>query len=126
MDDKRKALIEEYFACMRSGASRVEELIGLFAEDAEYTEPFAPDGPTTHKGREAIARMLRAGVEQRPPDLRLEIHRIDVRADAILAEWTCHAEAFGGAIDGRDRFETRDGQIQTLVTELVPREHGAA
>ncbi|MFK8001657.1 MAG: nuclear transport factor 2 family protein [Polyangiales bacterium] len=87
-----------------------------------YTEPFAPGGPTTHKGRTAIALMLRAGVAQRPPDFRLEVHRIDVRADAILAEWTCHAEAFGGAIDGRDRFETRDGQIQSLTTELVARE----
>lgn len=122
MEEKRKALIEDYFACMRAGVSRVEELITLFADDAEYTESFAPSGPTTHKGREAIALMLRAGVEQRPADLRLEIHRIDVRPDAIHAEWTCHAEAFGGAIDGRDRFETRDGRIQTLVTELVPRE----
>lgn len=121
MDEKRKALIEDYFACMRAGMSRVDELIALFADDAEYTEPFATGGPRTHRGRDAIAVMLR-GVKQRPPDLRLEVHRIDVGADVILAEWACHAEAFGGVIEGRDRFETRDGKIQTLVTTLVVRE----
>ncbi len=116
MSTDGKELTERFYVCMRAGASHVEELIGLFAEDAEYTEPFGPAGPRTHRGRDAIAQVLRAGTAQRPDDFVLELGRIEVGPDEVRATWTCASAAFGGAVPGTDRFVFDRGRIVRLVT----------
>lgn len=119
MKQERKQIANQYYAYMQVGGARVEELIALFAEDAEYIEPFSPNGPTQHRGKEAIARMLRQGMASRPVDFELELQTIDLDSSDIQARWSCRSKAFGGTIQGIDYFEISRGKIQKLTTELA-------
>ena len=103
---------------MQRGPEGVAELVGLFADDAIYVEPFTPGGGI-HTGRESIASWLSAAQDQAPPELSLTIDRIDARDDPIVVSWTCESPVFARPSRGRDRFTLRDGRIARLETTLT-------
>lgn len=117
-DLPERPLIERYFDAMRAGPDGVDTLVGMFREDAVYTEPFAGES-RTHRGRRAIERMLRASQADRPPDLVLTVHTIDVDADGVFASWTCESPVFPAPVRGEDRFVIREGAIQELTVRFV-------
>lgn len=111
-------IVERYFRAMAAGQSAQEELLSLFTEDAVYVEPFA--GPTrTHEGLPAIRACIEASWAYAPPDLRLQVDRIDARGAEVLALWTCTSPAFPAPVRGEDRYEIRAGRIARLEVRIV-------
>lgn len=114
-----RAVVEDYFRCMQAGATAADELLGLFAEDAVYVEPFQ-GAPRAHAGRAAIEAALRGGWETAPPQLVLTVDRIDVDGAVVVTDWTCTSPAFPGPMRGRDRCTVADGRIVRLEVTLLP------
>jgi len=115
MDDQH--LIDRYFSAMRRGSEAEEELIGLFADEAVYIEPFTD--PTPAVGAEAIRDRLRRGWEQPLPDLELDVISIDVSGPEATARWVCRSPALPGPIHGVDRYRIEGGKITYLEVRLV-------
>lgn len=113
-----KAVVERYFEAMRAGASGGGELLALFADDAVYIEPFGGE-ERTHVGKKDIEACFRGGWEATPPDLRLEVRRIDVDGDTVRSEWTCTSPAFDAPVKGIDVCVVRDGLIRRLEVRFA-------
>lgn len=111
-------VINAYFEAMRAGATQVDALIALFAEDAIYTEPFGGT-ERTHEGRDAVASCLRSGVQNAPPDMTLEVNRIDVDGETVVSAWTCRSPVFPGPMRGVDTCTVRDGKIHRLEVKFL-------
>jgi ketosteroid isomerase-like protein len=107
---------QKYFNAMQRGSEGEDELLALFAEDAVYREPF---GGQTLSGREEIGRWVRASRDQAPPDLVINVERIDVVGEVVEATWTCESPVFLEPTRGRDRFTIRDGKIERLESEVL-------
>lgn len=103
---------------MRRGKAGRDELVALFAEDGEYTEPFSGTS-RTHRGKAAIEACLSGGFDNPPPQLRLTVDRVDVDGPNVRAEWTCSSPAFDAPVRGLDEYTVQDGRIARLVTSLV-------
>ena len=112
MDDT----VEKYFNAMQRGSEGEDELLALFADDAVYREPF---GGQTLRGRDEIARWIRASRDQAPPDLVINVERIDAVGEVIEATWTCESPIFVQPTRGRDRFTIRAGKIEQLESEIL-------
>ena len=112
-------VVDAYFRAMQGGRERSEELLALFADDAVYVEPFSGE-TLTHRGRAAIEAYLSASWDQAPPDLILEVDRMDVDGDVVVSEWTCRSPALPQPYRGRDRCTVREGRIQRLEVEPIP------
>lgn len=114
-----REVVERYFQAMRQGADAAEALFELFADDAVYTEPFS-GSPQTFRGRDAIEARLRAGWAETPPDLVLQVDRIDVEGQVVTSHWTCTSPAFPAPVKGRDVCTVRDGRIHHLDVRILP------
>ena len=106
-------VVPRYFEAMRGGIEAIETLLALFAEDAVYIEPFAGQ-MRTHEGIRAIERCLREGFVDAPPDMTLELGRVDVDGAVVRSEWTCVSPAFPHPMNGVDVCTVKDGRIQRL------------
>lgn len=106
-------VVHEYFRAMQTGRAAADALFALFHDDAVYVEPFTGQ-PRTHEGRTAIEACLRDGWEREPPDLVLEVNRIDVDGDVVRSEWTCTSPVFEAPVRGVDVCTVRDGRIERL------------
>lgn len=106
-------VVQEYFRAMQAGRAAAKALFALFDDDAVYVEPFT-GVRRTHVGRPAIEACLRDGWEREPPELSLEVNRIDVDGDVVRSEWTCRSPAFEAPIKGIDVCTVRDGRIARL------------
>lgn len=119
MTDNRQTL-DRFFAAMQAGGSAEAEMMALFAEDATYVEPFS-GRPRTHRGKEAIRKVMREGWANPLPQMRIEVDRLAVDGASMRAEWTCYSP---GLPDGKGRgenlFELRDGAIARLETRFLP------
>ena len=115
MDDRH--VIDRYFAAMRRGSEAEEELIGLFADDAVYIEPFTE--PTPAVGIEQIRDRFRRGWEQPLPDLELDVVSIDVSGGEATTQWVCRSPALPGPVHGVDTYRIEDGRITYLEVRLV-------
>lgn len=111
-------VVDRYFAAMRGGRDAASDLFALFDDEAVYTEPFAGK-PRTHRGKAAIEAAISASWDSAPPDLTLEVDRVDVDGDVVVSEWTCRSPAFDGPMRGRDRCQVRDGRIVLLDVQLL-------
>lgn len=109
--------VQRYFEAMQRGPEAAEELFGLFADDAVYVEPFSGE-ERTHVGRAAIEACLTAGFSNTPPDLVLEVNRVDVDGAVVRSEWTCTSPAFPAPVRGKDECVVEDGRIRRLVVRL--------
>jgi GrpB-like predicted nucleotidyltransferase (UPF0157 family)/ketosteroid isomerase-like protein len=103
-------MIERFFAALAGRAD--DELLGLFAEDAVWVEPF---GRRTLRGREAI----RAWLRELPPGLRLTVEQVDAAGEQVDVRWTGDAPVYRRPARGRDRFTLRDGRIARLDSVLA-------
>ena len=115
MDDRQ--LIDRYFSAMRRGSAAEEELVGLFAEDAVYIEPFTEAIPAV--GIEQIRDRLRRGWEQPLPDLELEVLSVEISGPEAAARWVCRSPALPGPVHGVDRYRIEGGRITYLEVRLV-------
>jgi ketosteroid isomerase-like protein len=114
-----RALVERYFRAMQTGPDGTDELVGLFADDAVYVEPFSGNGQAaTHHGKAAIAAVFR-GMTDRVRDLVVTVHQIVLDGNQIRSEWTCTAAAFPGPVRGHDLYTIREGKIARLETILA-------
>ena len=108
--------VEKYFNAMQRGPEGEDDLLALFADDAVYREPF---GGRTLTGRDEIAQWVRASRDQAPPDLVINVERIDVVGEVVEATWSCESPIFLEPTRGRDRFTIRDGKIERLDSEVL-------
>lgn len=119
MSEAPAKVVERYFKAMAAGQPAQEDLLALFAEQAVYTEPFT-GAARTHRGLPAIRAAIEASWANTPPDLRLEVQRIDADGDRVQAEWTCSSPVFPAPVRGVDRYRIRAGRIEELVVEIQP------
>ncbi len=106
-------VVHAYFRAMQTGRAAADALFALFADDAVYVEPFTGVS-RTHEGRAAIEACLRDGWDREPPDLTLEVNRIDVDGDVVRSEWTCTSPVFPAPVRGVDVCTVKGGRIARL------------
>jgi ketosteroid isomerase-like protein len=119
-EDVQRSVVERYFKAMQQGPDGEDDLVGLFAEDAVYIEPFGGD-QAPHVGTAQIRAWLRASWDMAPPELRLRVDRVHVEGDQVRADWTCTSPALPEPLRGVDRYTIRGGRIARLETRLHPR-----
>lgn len=117
-DPKLPSAIDRFFRAMQAGATSEAAMMALFAEDAEYSEPFS--GKTqTHQGKAAIRRAFVQGWKHPLPSMRLEVDRVDLDDQTIRVDWTCHSPALpGGKGQGTNEFSLSGGLIRRLITKF--------
>lgn len=122
---QRKA-VEGLFKAMQAGPGGEDAMVGLFADEAVFIEPFSGQ-PQTHKGRAAIRQSFRDQWVDPPPDLTLVLDRVDLDGSLVRADWTCTSPAFPSPMRGYDLFMLNDsGQItrlEIIVTDAPPMDH---
>ncbi|MEM9630640.1 MAG: nuclear transport factor 2 family protein [Pseudomonadota bacterium] len=110
--------ISNFFLAMQAGPSGLEVLGSIFAQDAEYSEPFSGQtGP--HKGRKAILEAFAASRTDAFDDAVINLSSVEVSGETITVKWTCYSQAIpGGSGSGTNVFKVAAGQITSLVTTL--------
>ena len=110
--------ITNFFLAMQAGPHGLERLGAMFAEDAEYTEPFSgQQGP--HRGRKAIMAAFDASRTEDFDDAIIQLGAVEVVGDKIMVNWTCISKAIpGGQGSGTNEFHIVDGVIAKLITLL--------
>jgi ketosteroid isomerase-like protein len=120
VSDRDRRVIADLTRAMQVGPAAEEELLALLTEDAVLVEPFS-GRVQTHKGKAAIRKSLAQMWQNRAPDLRLELDRVDVDGSVLRADWTCTSAMMPGPMRGYDHFTTRAGKIDRLeivITEM--------
>ncbi|MEM8925330.1 MAG: nuclear transport factor 2 family protein [Actinomycetota bacterium] len=112
-------VLDRYYAAMRRGAAAEDEMIGLFADDAVYDEPFSGEPPA--EGLAAIRARLRKGWEFPLPDLELDVLEVEVSGPQARTVWECRSSALPGPMRGEDRYEIEDGRITRLQVRFLDR-----
>lgn len=110
--------ITNFFLAMQAGPSGWELLKSIFAEDAEYTEPFSgSDAP--HKGRDAIIAAFDGSRSDDFDDAVINLNTVEIDNEIITVDWTCISKAIpGGQGRGKNVFTISNGKIVSLVTTL--------
>ena len=117
-----RSTVERYFTLMQAGASRLDEFVALFDEQAVYVEPFSGQ-PQVHSGKDEIQAFFEAAFDQHLKGVRLTLDRLDVDGNHLRAEWTCELPMFAAPMRGFDLLTLREGRIvrlETSVTEFPP------
>jgi ketosteroid isomerase-like protein len=117
-----QSLVERYLAGMQAGPGGLDDLVGLFDDDAVYVEPFGGQ-PHVHSGKMEIREFFRTALEQHLRGARLTLDRLDMDGDRFRSEWTCVLPAVGAPMRGFDLLTLRGGRIarlETTVTEFPP------
>lgn len=113
-----RATIERYLAAMQAGPGGIDDLIGLFDDDAVYVEPFSGQ-PQVHTGKTEIRAFFKRALEQEMRDARLTLQRLDIDGDRLRSEWTCYVPVMQAELRGFDLLSLRDGRIVRLETNLT-------
>ena len=111
-------VVDRYFQAMQAGRTARDELFQLFAEDAIYIEPFSGT-PRTHSGIGAIRDAFDESWRNPPPELALQVVRVDLDGEQVRSEWVCTSPAFPGPMRGYDLCQVRDGRIARLEVNLL-------
>lgn len=126
VNTQQRKTVEGLFRAMQAGPGGEDAMVGLFADDAVFTEPFS-GRPQTHTGRSAIRESFRDQWKNPPPDLTLVLDRVDLDGPLVRAEWTCTSPVFPSPMRGYDLFTLNDsGQItrlEIIVTDAPPMDH---
>jgi hypothetical protein len=120
VDVTNRRIVEELCQAMQIGPAAEDTLVGLFTDDATLIEPFTGQNQT-HTGKTAIRGSLKIMWQNRAPDLRLTVDRIDMDGASIRAEWTCTSMLLAGPMHGYDLLDVRDGKIgrlEIVITEM--------
>lgn len=113
-----REVVERHFRYMQAGQTAENDIVALFAPDGVYIEEVG-DSRREVVGRESLRAWFRENCENRPPEFKLQLNRLDVDGDDLVAEWTCGSAIFESPARGRDRFTVREGQIVRLETGVV-------
>jgi ketosteroid isomerase-like protein len=119
VDNDRK-LVEDLYKAMQIGPAAEDDLLALFTEDAVLVEPFTGK-PQSHAGREAIRASLQGMWQNRAPDLKLVLDRVDLDGSTIRAAWTCTSALLPGPMRGLDILSIQSNKISRLeivITEM--------
>jgi len=117
--EQDKELVQRMGEAMQAGEPGKEALIGLFADDAVFIEPFG-GAPTTHTGIDAIRERITEMVAQpRPPDFKLQVDRVDIENGELVSYWTCTSAVMPGPMKGRDELKIRDGKMTYLKIQVL-------
>jgi hypothetical protein len=120
---QQRNIVEKLFKAMQAGPGGEAAMVSLFADDAVLIEPFAGQ-PQSHRGTEAIRESFRDQSNNSPPDLQLEVDRVDLEGSLVRAEWTCTSAAFSSPMRGYDLFTLNDAgkitRLEIVVTEMPP------
>jgi ketosteroid isomerase-like protein len=118
-----RAAVERYFAAMQAGSAAVDDLVGLFDDEAVYVEPFTGQ-PQAHTGKAEIRAFFARALEQDMRNARLTLDRLDIDGDRLRSEWTCELPNAPTPMRGFDLLDLREGRIvrlETTVTEFPGR-----
>lgn len=115
-------VIDRYFAAMRRGAEAEDDLLGLFDEDAVYTEPFSSQEAAV--GIAAIRARFRRGWATPLPDLELDVLSVEIDGTEARTTWECRSPALPGPVRGEDSYLIRDGRIVRLDVRIVEPDPG--
>lgn len=113
--------VDRFFAAMQTQGQSEAAMMALFADDAEYVEPFT-GAARTHRGREAVRAALRESWKEPLPEMRLEVDEVTVEGGVTRARWTCFSPALpGGKGRGENAFTLNGaGLITRLETRFLP------
>ena len=110
--------ITNFFLAMQAGPPGETLLGALFADNAEYSEPFSGQSEP-HQGRAAILAAFAGSRTDEFDDAVIELGSVDVSNDTITVAWTCYSKAIpGGRGSGKNIFKLQDGLIVSLTTTL--------
>ena len=110
--------ITNFFLAMQAGPSGQDLLGTLFAEDAEYSEPFSGQ-EAPHRGRTAILAAFAGSRTDEFDDAVIHLGSVEIVDETITVSWTCYSKAIpGGQGSGKNVFRLKDGKIISLVTTL--------
>ena len=116
IDVRDRSTIERYLATMQAGPGGLDELVGLFEDDAVYVEPFTGQ-PQVHAGKAEIRAFFENALQQHLRDVRLTLDRLDVDGGRLgLAPRDQRLAR--GAVHGRPE----DVALELLVAESDPAE----
>lgn len=110
----------------RLAARSWDEAAALYAQDVEVSNPFAPEGPTSSRGREAV-RGFFTGMGGQLDSLTIVDATLTPGSDpeVLTAEFAFAATAGGGAVSFRLPavfvLRVRDGQIVASRDYIGPR-----
>ena len=122
IDARHRTTVEQYLAAMQAGPGGADDLVGLFADDAVYVEPFSGQ-PQVHSGKAEIRAFFEHALEHHLNGVRLTLDRLDLDAGRLRSEWTCELPALPATMRGFDLLTLHDGRItrlETTVTEMSP------
>jgi uncharacterized protein (TIGR02246 family) len=123
VDPQEHKVVEDLFRAMQAGPAGEEAMMSLFTDDAVFTENFSGQ-PLTHEGKDAIRQAFRALTQQEgPPDIQLNLERVDRVGPDIRADWNCTSSVFPAPMRGHDLFRVTGGRITRLdvvVTDMPP------
>jgi ketosteroid isomerase-like protein len=107
---------------MQAGPGGLEELVGLFEDNAVYVEPFTGQSQV-HSGKEEIRAFFKNALQQHLRDVQLTLDRLDMDSGRLRSEWTCELGTTRALMRGFDLLTLRDGRIarlETTVTQFPP------
>jgi hypothetical protein len=111
-------VVDRYFAAMRRGGAAEEEMMGLFADDAVYIEPFTnPALPAV--GKEEIRNRLRAGWANPLPEMTLTVSGIEVTSAGAVSRWECRSPVLPEPVYGEDVYVIENGLISRLEVRIL-------
>lgn len=120
VSQRDRATVERYFAAMQAGPGAVDDLVGLFEDDAVYVEPFTGQ-PQAHTGKTEIRAFFERALQQDMRNARLTLTRLDIDGEKLRSEWTCDLPNMPAPMRGFDLLNLRNGRIvrlETTVTEF--------
>jgi hypothetical protein len=125
-----RSIVVQYIAAMQAGPGGLEDLVGLFDDEAVYVEPFSGQ-PQIHAGKAAIRAFFQFALENHLRGVRLTLDRLDLDAGRLRSEWTCEVPALSAPMRGFDLLTLQAGRIvrlETTVTQFSPpaAQHGNA
>ena len=120
VSDRERNLVITYLRSMQRGASGIDSIVNLYADDGVYVEHLTSvQGEVrTHRGRAAIREALTTGMKWNPPDLEVKLDRLEIEGHELVAHWTCTSTQLPNPMTGTDRYELRNGKIARLETRL--------
>ena len=113
-----RTTVQQYLAAMQAGPGGLDELVGLFEDDAVYVEPFSGQ-PQVHSGKAEIRAFFEYALENHLKGARLTLDRLDIDAGRLRSEWTCDIPAFAGPMRGFDLLTMHEGRITRLETTVT-------
>ena len=116
-----RRLIEETSRAMQLGPAGESTILALFADDAEWVEPYTGQR-RTHSGKGAIRAALRQmWTQPSPPGFAITTDRMDVEGQSVKVEWTCSCDGIPQLMRGYSLYsispENLISRLELFITD---------